>query len=286
MKKALHFLLSVLSCAVFLVGTTACGGANGDGQGSGGEILEPQRTQLQTPSLTLVGNKATWENIPNASSYRYKIGEDGEERVTVDLFVLLSHGQTVYVKAVGDREFYLDSEWSIPATYSKTSIALPKPTFSRTGNVLSWLPITGATAYEYKFELDGVVKTTNETTLVLEDYCEVYVRALGDGLAYTTGLWGTHYYDAPIPLSVEQGTVHLDNSTGVVTWEKSVLSIRYEYRIDNGVVQDGGSRGSITLIDGQTIAFRAVGDGDKYSNSEWFLLKYTQSGGNAGDGFQ
>ncbi len=76
-------------------------------------------SKLSAPTVTLNGALAVWESVNGAVSYQYKIGENGEVNSTTELSVGLTDGQTVYVKAVGDNETALDSDWSEGVTYAE-----------------------------------------------------------------------------------------------------------------------------------------------------------------------
>ena len=72
---------------------------------------------LATPVVVISEDGvASWGNVSNASSYLFIINE-GEEQVTNDLQVVLEYGDSIIVKAGGDNEYYLDSDYSEPKTY-------------------------------------------------------------------------------------------------------------------------------------------------------------------------
>lgn len=85
---------------------------------SGGKLInisgttppETTKVKLATPIVTVsTAGTASWPAVANASGYKYKIGNDAE-RSTSSRNVLLSEGQDIIVKAVGDGESYLDSD--------------------------------------------------------------------------------------------------------------------------------------------------------------------------------
>ncbi len=81
----------------------------------------PEPTQLLKPVVSVdEDGLATWVAVDNAEGYLYKIN-DGEETPTADTSVQLASGETIVVKAVGDGENYIDSDWSDPKTYTKQS---------------------------------------------------------------------------------------------------------------------------------------------------------------------
>ena len=239
MKKIICFLLSLLTCACFAVGATACG-CNG---GAGGTNTEQPDDGGNTGNPDDGGNTGNPDDGGNTGNP----DDGGAEQAT----------------------------------------KLKKPTFTFANGVLSWEEMEGAVAYEYKFTIDGQAESTTETSLELTDYCTVYVRAVGDGKTTLTGLWGTFVYEAPTKLTIPQGSVQLNLTSGVVTWTKDVYSVKYVYKIgEDGEVTDGGNSGSLTLNEGETIYFKAIGDGVKYVDSDWLILPYTSSGNGGVEGFE
>ncbi len=77
--------------------------------------------KLAAPTVELNGALATWEAVAGAVSYQYKIGENGTVTTTNDCFVGLENGDTLYVKAIGDNETALNSDWSVAVTYDETA---------------------------------------------------------------------------------------------------------------------------------------------------------------------
>ncbi len=74
--------------------------------------------QLQTPSVSVSNSGiASWNAIPNANGYKYKIN-GGSEQFTTALSLQLTNGQSIVVKPVGDGSSYTDSNWSEPVTYT------------------------------------------------------------------------------------------------------------------------------------------------------------------------
>jgi len=232
-------------------------------------------TKLAMPKVTWEGNVAVWTEHSFATGYVYKIGENGEEIVATGNGVALTNGQTLYVKAVGDGVFYLDSEWRT-VTYTAQKLVPPKP--KTVEGVCSWTAVTGAVAYEYQID-GGQVQQTENTSVALSAYCTLKIRAIGDGEIYTSSDWYTYVYDAPTKLEVVG--VHLNVATGVVAWDgKSVEGVeKYVYKIGaDGAETDGGISGKVTLIEGEVVYIKAIGDGAEYLDSDWYALQYSKSG--------
>ncbi|MBQ7924563.1 MAG: hypothetical protein IJ329_04585 [Clostridia bacterium] len=159
-----------------------------------------------------------------------------------------------------------------------TLTVLPKPTLTMAPGLASWEQVDGAVKYVYKFGVDGQEMETTETSVAVTEYCLFCVKAIGDGETYESSIWASYDYKKPTVLEVTG--VHLNSSTGVVTWEKNQYAQKYVYRIDDGEIVDGGVSGSVTITETQTIYFKAIGDGLKYADSDWWAL----SGGNSSIG--
>ena len=87
--------------------------------GCGNKKTDP--VTLATPVVKIeTDGKASWTAVENASGYAYKIN-NGEEKDTTETSVTLTNGQSIVVKAVGDGENYLDSDWSTSKTYTAPS---------------------------------------------------------------------------------------------------------------------------------------------------------------------
>lgn len=77
-----------------------------------------QRPQLPKPTLNVskYGDVVfvTWEKDARAVSYVYRLNNDAEKPIGADEIGLqIGTQDTLYVKAVGDGEDYLDSDWAI-----------------------------------------------------------------------------------------------------------------------------------------------------------------------------
>lgn len=91
----------------------------------GAESDTPQTIILATPSVAITNDGvAQWNAVENATEYRYKIN-GGFTKTTTELSVKLELGQSIQVKAVGDRDKYLDSDFSEPKTYTTSTIDTP-----------------------------------------------------------------------------------------------------------------------------------------------------------------
>lgn len=104
MKKRFLSLLLLLLAAILTL--TACNEG------------ENNLTKLQTPTVVLEGDLATWEADPNAD--KFEISVDGalsylENTVTSRR---LTEGQSFKIRAVGDNAKFATSDWSNSVTYS------------------------------------------------------------------------------------------------------------------------------------------------------------------------
>lgn len=150
--------------------------------------------KLAAPTLTV--NEQTgdvsWNAIEGASGYRYKIGDTEKDVSSIDILAIrLISGESVSVKAIGDREKYLDSDWSEAASF-KTTTKLQKPKLSITkiGNqvLVSWEKDVNATSYMYR--LNSGAETPIEGTQYLINAGDTFrLRAVGDGEAFLSSDW-------------------------------------------------------------------------------------------------
>ena len=108
---------------------------NPDSGNTGENEGDTKENQLASPTLTMDGNVERWTTVENATKYVYKRGANGKEKETDGLYVTLTDGQTLYVKAISDGTTYQNSDWAeITYTYTDPYIAPPawdrKPSFS------------------------------------------------------------------------------------------------------------------------------------------------------------
>ncbi len=171
---------------------------------------------LSTPKVVVSERgMASWGFVPHAVAYVYKIN-GGMMTPTSDLEIQLNDGDSITVKAIGDKVAYLDSDWSEAVSYvtndgnndvsgdgtgnngdttdgnggigdgntggateEKTQLSIPTVTVSTSG-LASWSPIQGASLYVYK--INGVAELeTNETSVSLKDGESISVKAVGAG---------------------------------------------------------------------------------------------------------
>lgn len=181
LKTKLIALICCLTAAFSVGGMVACDEKPGDVPPGPQTPSEP--VQLSIPALVRNGNVASWEEVPGATKYKYKIN-GGEEQETVGRSITLSLGDTFQVMAVGDGVDYLDSAWSSVIRYVMHDLARPVVTLN--GDVASWTAVPNASGYKYT--VNGVEKTTNGTSVTLENGQTIRVVAVGDGVSYKDSL--------------------------------------------------------------------------------------------------
>ena len=144
--------------------------ALGDGVNYKDSLFSAQQTysvggsleQLAIPAVTIGLNTASWNSVPNALGYNYKIN-NGNEITTTNTSVSLNTGDSIIVKALGDAASYSDSEYS-QIKYN-IRLTIPVITISSTG-LASWEPIENANNY-YMVIRDGednIIKSENITS--------------------------------------------------------------------------------------------------------------------------
>ena len=280
-KKLWIVLFTIVSTLALAFGISACSQIDGTTTPGGG--TQQQQNQLAAPVVTVSENGvASWEEVPHALSYVYKV-DDKKEVPTFNTFVQLEDGETIVVMARGIPFQYADSPYSEPVTYHKTPAVKPEPTkldapvvtVSEEG-VASWEEVEHASGYLYR--LDGGEEHTFEGETLeyqLEDGHGISVKALGDGELYSDSDWSKMaVYTAPVvePTKLDTPVVTIDQTTGIASWEAVAHASAYFYKIGEGEPVRTEAT-SVTLEDGQTITVQAVGDGVAYSDSEWSAPK-------------
>lgn len=154
-----------------------------------------QPIKLTTPTVSIDDNGlAKWNAVPNASEYAYQIG-NGEEQRTDKRSITLEDRQSIAVKAVGDGEKYLDSEYSAAKLYKKPEsipdytnpnlkpLATPFVSVNEIG-IATWADVANAKKYEIKINNGESVIETYSCSHSLKDGETIQVKALGDGVTY------------------------------------------------------------------------------------------------------
>ena len=159
----------------------------------GGEEEDDTPVQLISPVVTVSEyGEVSWFSVENASSYKYKINGGAELSVAnvSNILIRLESGDYIEVKSVGDGVKYLDSEYSLPVTY--TAIIEPDPELIKlptpiveigSDGVASWKSIDNAIGYVYVID-DGENITTNSLSVKLIYNQSIKVMAVGDGVNY------------------------------------------------------------------------------------------------------
>lgn len=149
------------------------------------KLNAPVNVRVESSSLK-------WNPVDYASKYQIQIGNDVYESITTiyDLSYLSPIASvSISVKAIGDGEKYLNSDWSNPITHSVDE-PLSNPTkldkvqiLGLYNNILTWTPVDDASSYEIDI-ID--IKLTSETTSIdvsalfnqNRNNCYVRVRAI------------------------------------------------------------------------------------------------------------
>lgn len=168
--------------------------------GGDGENTEPEQLPAPIVSIDETGI-ASWVMVLNATKYKYKIN-GGIELYTTDLQIQLNNGDTIEVKAMGDNEKYLDSNYSVPKTYIKVEEPEPEPELIElvtpvvkidNFGVASWNLVENAIAYIYKINNKEEISISSNS-VQLSDGDTIVVKAAGDGITYK---------DSPYSMSIK-----------------------------------------------------------------------------------
>lgn len=152
---------------------------------------EPAKLATPTLKINEQTGDASWEAIEGASGYKYKIGDVEKEVSAETLAIRLISGETISVKALGDGQDYLDSDWSDGVSFTTTvKLSKPKLTTTKIGNqvLISWERDANATSYMYRLN-DGA-ETPIDATQYLINVGDIFrLRAVGDDEAFLNSDW-------------------------------------------------------------------------------------------------
>ena len=221
-------------------------------------------SELSAPTVTLNGNKATWEAVDGATGYTYKINEDGAE-TTVDAVteITLTHNQVLYVKANGNGSTSKDSDWATSEVYTAPKLTAPAVTLD--GNTATWTAIDGATGYAYKID-DGDEITTNELSVALSHNQAIVVKAVGDNATCLDSAWSTEVTYVATTLVMSEITLEANEAR----WTAVDGAVEYAYKINGGTEQTTNGL-SVALKHNEYIEVKAVGNGTTTLDSSWVM---------------
>ena len=147
----------------------------------GGDEEDDTPVELAIPVVTInETGLASWIAVEHASGYNYRI--NGSTSVnTSGLFVQLSPGDSIEVKALGDDTKYITSEYCLPVTYNvivepepeKIKLSTPIVTIDNETGVASWNNVDNAISYVYVIN-DGEPTSTKLTSVKLI-YNQMYI---------------------------------------------------------------------------------------------------------------
>ncbi len=216
---------------------------------------------LAMPVVTITNDVATWTEVENATTYIYRIGEYGVETENTSRSVNLIHGQTIYVKAIGNGETILDSEWSVGKTYIAPT--LETPVVSLNGNKASWTMDEGV-SYVYKIGVLGESIPATSGVVTLKHDETIYVMAVGNGKTSLSSGWS----QAVTYTATTLATPVVSLNDNVASWTKVDGATSYVYKI-SGSEEKTTNELSVTLTHGQYIVVKAVGDSATTLESAW-----------------
>ena len=151
---------------------------------------------------------------------------------------------------------------------------LNAPALSIQGNIVSWDANTNAEKFE--ISLDGNLSYVENTVTskTLSDGQTIKIRAIGNGIDYTTSDWSDAItYNKQNEKDPTQ-TIKLDmpvvtvSSEGLASWSAVADANGYFYKI-NGGTEKKTEKTTVQLSDGESITVKAAGDNVTYTDSDW-----------------
>ena len=243
MKKFSKILVVVCMLATLIITAVACATTGTSGKDDQGRFI------MSAPKISINTNVVTWEEVRYATEYGIVLNDDVDNEIVLDSktnFVYDgSLGEaTIKVRAIGDDEITVSSEYSNKVTYvpSPTLDTPQAPTATVVGTelVLAWTAVDGATSYNIVQSAteegdDAIYSTTsNEYKINLVDISAagVYaftVRALSSddniinsGLSDVVRHITTEKIGDPVP---KYGDIK--DNMGSISWEKVENATHY-----------------------------------------------------------
>ena len=149
---------------------------------------------------------------------------------------------------------------------------LAAPVVTLTESVAAWEADTNADKFE--LSLDGNLSYVENTVTskALTDGQSFKLRAVGDGVNYSTSDWSnsvtyTASSPSPQPIKLSTPTVTV-SSEGLASWSAVANASGYAYKI-NGGTETPTTATSVQLLNGQNIVVKAVGDGTNYTDGDY-----------------
>jgi hypothetical protein len=243
-------------------------------------------TVLGIPNnLEITDKTLTWDEVDNAKSYIIDI--DGTEYKADETIYSLDKlieikVYEIKIKAIGDGEIYLNSEWSEVKNYIVWTNLTPPNGLEIIDKTLTWNEVPNAKSY--LIDIDGEEKTSENANYSLDELVdikiyEIKIKAIGDGEIYFSSEWSEIIkYTVSMNLNAPNG-LEIDDKT--LTWTAVENAKSYiididgeEYKADEAIY----SLDKLIEIKVYEIKIKAIGDGKIYLNSEWSeIIKHTVS---------
>ena len=149
---------------------------------------------------------------------------------------------------------------------------LSAPVVTLTDNVATWDADSNADKFEISLDGNLSYVENSVTSKTLTDGQTLKVRAVGDGIAYSTSDWSnsvTYTAATPTPQPTKLGTPTVTISgEGLASWTAVANASSYVYKI-NGGAETPTTATSVQLSEGQSIVVKAVGNGISYTDSDY-----------------
>ena len=266
-------------------------------EGEDDEFVAQAQLSLPVPELTISDGKIEWREVPHATGYKVEIDGVADDASTAEYSLAELIEPKVYeirVKALGDGDDYVDSDWSKITKYIVTvRLDAPVLNVNNGAKIVSWASVNNANSYVIKIKdsSGNEVKTgTNATSFSLQSLAAgtytVQVMAIGDSgqdIVYLDSEWSNEAaYTQTEELAQPTGLTLED---GVFTWNSVDGAIGYEVYVDSYKVKTVGAQESraytlegTDLATGRhTIEVLALGNSNPYTNSPKAKFDYTKT---------
>lgn len=256
--------------------------------GNGWSVLNSDFSETLNHSVILLGNPEnlqingytlSWDNIEHTVVYEIDVNgtiyTSTKNSFSLAAFIT-PNNYTVKVRAVGNGDSILDSDWSETKDYL-VSLKLNSPFIvGVTDGTLAWTEVPNATAYV--LEINGVRTNVGLDTRYYLGYepnvYSIKLQALGNGWCYFDSEF-SGAFNHTVVKTLKPANIKFDN--GVMSWDAVDYAVRYIVEInatEYTVLTNSFSLAAFTTPNVYAVKLKAIGNGSTSLDSEWSDTKY------------
>ena len=197
---------------------------------------------LNAPAIKLTGKVVSWNSIDNASGYQLVIDSDDQITLTTTSYEINKNVGGAYkikVKAIGNDNEYLDSNYSNEVTYELVT-SLDAPVITLNKNILSWDKVDNADEYMVLYE-DATMRIVTETSVIVYELnypsYHINVIALSNSKYFTqSGLSNSVLYVKQTYIKLDTPVIKIEDN--LISWDKIDNATGYKIYVDDKEVAE------------------------------------------------